>query len=130
MVRDYIAAGFPGPPLPYARNYYLHYPEVALGHWPPFFYVLQAAWTLVFTASRTSVMLLMAAITALLATVLCETLREEFSLVLGMSAAALMISLPVIEEFSLLLMAEMLRATRNRKMTPSPPGNQIMNVRP
>jgi hypothetical protein len=110
MVRDYIAAGFPGPPLPYARNYYLHYPEVALGHWPPFFYVLQAAWTLVFTASRTSVIVLMAAITALLATVLCEALREEFSLALGMGAAALMISLPVIQEFSLLLMAEMLVA--------------------
>ncbi len=110
MVRDYIAAGFPGPPLPYARNYYVHYPEVALGHWPPFFYVVQAAWTLVFTASRTSVMLLIAAITALLATVLCDTLREEFSPWLGAGAAALMISLPVIEEFSLLLMAEMLLA--------------------
>ena len=59
-----------------------------------------------------------------------ETLREEFSQVLGMSAAALMILLPVIEEFSLHLMAEMLRATRNRQMTPSPPGNQIMSVRP
>jgi hypothetical protein len=108
MVHDYVAAGFPGPPLPYARNYYLHYPKVALGHWPPFFYVVQAAWTLVFTTSRTSVMLLMAAITALLATAVCEILREEFSLVMGMSAAALFISLPVIEEFSHLLMAEML----------------------
>src|SRR5579862_157793 len=110
MVRDYIAAGFPGPPLPYARNYYLHYPQVALGHWPPFFYVAQAAWTLLFPASRTSVMLLMAAITALVATVLCEALREEFSLLLGMGAAALLISLPIIEEFSSLLMAEMLVA--------------------
>ena len=110
MVHDYIAAGFPGSPLPYARNYYLHYPKVALGHWPPFFYVVQAAWTLLFTTSRTSVMLLMAAITALLATLLCELLRKEFSLAMGMSAAALFISLPVIEEFSQMLMAEMLVA--------------------
>jgi hypothetical protein len=110
MVHDYIAAGFPGSPLPYARDYYLHYPKVALGHWPPFFYLVQAAWTLVFTTSRTSVMLLMAAITALLATVLCESLRDEFSLAVGMGAAALMISLPAIEESSHLLMAEMLVA--------------------
>jgi Dolichyl-phosphate-mannose-protein mannosyltransferase len=110
MVHDYVAAGFPGPPLPYARNYYLHYPKVALGHFPPFFYVVQAAWTLVFTTSRTSVMLLMAVITALLATVLCESLRHEFSLAMGMGAAALFISLPVIEELSHLLMAEMLVA--------------------
>ena len=110
MVRDYVAAGFSGHPLLYARNYYLHYPKVALGHWPPVFYVMQAAWTLPFTASRTSVMLLMAAITALLATVLCESLREEFPLALSVGAAALLISLPVIEEFSHLLMAEMLVA--------------------
>jgi hypothetical protein len=110
MVHDYIAAGFPGSPMPYARDYYLHYPKVALGHWPPFFYVVQAVWTLVFTTSRTSVMLLMAAITALLATVLCESLRDECSLAVGMGAAALMISVPVIEEASHLLMAEMLVA--------------------
>jgi hypothetical protein len=110
MVHDYIAAGFSQSPLPYARNYYLHYPKVALGHWPPFFYVVQAAWMLLFTTSRTSVMLLMAAITALLATVLCEILREEFSLALGMSAAALFISLPIIEEFSHLVMTELLVA--------------------
>ena len=110
MVHDYIAAGFPHSPMSYARNYYLHYPKVALGHWPPFFYVVQAAWTLLFTTSRTSVILLMAAITALLATILCEVLRREFSLAMGMSAAALFISLPVIEEFSRLVMAEMLVA--------------------
>jgi Dolichyl-phosphate-mannose-protein mannosyltransferase len=110
MVHDYIAAGFPRSALPYARNYYLHYPKVALGHWPPFFYVVQAAWTLLFTTSRTSVMLLMAAVTALLATMLCEVLRKEFSLAMGMSAATLFISLPVVEEFSRLVMAEMLVA--------------------
>ena len=110
MVHDYIAAGFPGSPMPYARNYYLHYPKVALGHWPPVFYLVQAAWTLLFTTSRTSVMFLMAAVTALLATILCEILRKEFSLAIGMSAAALFISLPVIEEFSRLVMAEMLVA--------------------
>lgn len=110
LVRQYLAAGMPGRPLAYARNYYLHYPRVALGHWPPFFYVVQAAWTLPFTPSRTSVMLLMAAITALLALLLCEAVREEFSASAGLGAAAVFISLPVVEEFSHLLMAEMLLA--------------------
>ena len=110
MVHDYIAAGFPGSPLPYARNYYLHYPKVALGHWPPFFYAVQAAWTLLFGTSRTSVMLLMAALTAVLATLLCEILRKEFSLAMGIAAGALFLSLPVIEEYSRLVMAEMLIA--------------------
>jgi len=108
LFHDYISAGLPGNPLSYARNFYLHYPKVALGHWPPFFYVVQAAWTLPFTPSRTSVMLLMAALTALLATVLCQTIWEEFSLAAGVAAAILLLSLPVVEEFSSLLMSEIL----------------------
>ena len=48
MVRDYIAAGFPDSPSRFAENYYLHYPKVAIGHWPPVFYSIQAAWMLIF----------------------------------------------------------------------------------
>ena len=48
MVRDYIAAGFPDSPFRFAENYYLHYPKVAIGHWPPVFYSIQAAWMLIF----------------------------------------------------------------------------------
>jgi len=46
MVRDYVAQLLPGSPIAFAQNYYLHYPAVAFGHWPPMFYVLQALWTL------------------------------------------------------------------------------------
>src|SRR5713226_10460531 len=102
------AAGLPGNPLSYAQNFYAHYPKVALGHWPPFFYLVQAAWTLPFTPSRTSVMLLMAVLTAILATVLCQTIWEEFSLEAGIAAALLFLSLPVIEESSSMLMSEIL----------------------
>jgi Dolichyl-phosphate-mannose-protein mannosyltransferase len=122
LFHDYISAGLPGNPLSYARNFYLHYPKVALGHWPPFFYMVQAVWTLPFTPSRTSVILLMAALTALLATVLCQTICGEFSLpseprpsgsgtlAAGVAAAILFLSLPVIEEFSSLVMSEILSA--------------------
>ncbi|HEY6391026.1 MAG TPA: glycosyltransferase family 39 protein [Bryobacteraceae bacterium] len=108
LIHDYISAGIPGNPISYARNFYAHYPKVALGHWPPFFYVVQAAWTLPFTPSRTSVILLMAALTALLATVLCQTIWKEFSLGAGIAVAILLLSLPVIEEFSTLVMSEIL----------------------
>lgn len=64
MVRDYIADGLPAPPMAYATRYYDFYPKVALGHWPPMFYVMQAAWTLLFTPSRISVLLLMATLSA------------------------------------------------------------------
>ena len=38
--------------MAFAENYYLHYPEVAMGHWPPGFYLLQAVWTLLFPTQR------------------------------------------------------------------------------
>lgn len=62
MVRDYVAAGLPRGPLRFAENYYLHYPKVALGRWPPGFYLLQTAWTMVFSPSRLSILLSMAAL--------------------------------------------------------------------
>src|SRR5260370_42392019 len=54
MIRDYIAQGIPAKPLAFAKNYYLHYPKVAFGHWPPLFHVVEAAWMLIFGVSRTS----------------------------------------------------------------------------
>ena len=110
MVRDYIAKGFPGPPLAFAQNYYVHYPKVSFGHWPPLFYIVQAAWTLPIQPCRASLMLLMALIAALLAAVVCETLRLDFSLPVGLCGAALLLSLPVVEQFGRDVMAEMLVA--------------------
>ena len=46
MLRDYITGGFIETPHPmqFARNYYDHYPKVALGHYPPGFYLLEGLW--------------------------------------------------------------------------------------
>lgn len=40
MVRDYLASGLDGSPLTFAQKYYAHYPKVALGHYPPVYYML------------------------------------------------------------------------------------------
>jgi Dolichyl-phosphate-mannose-protein mannosyltransferase len=42
LIHDYLADGLPGNPLQYALQYYVHYPRVTIGHWPPFFYLVQA----------------------------------------------------------------------------------------
>lgn len=57
MVRDYIGLVLSGSvpaPMPWAMDYYMHYPKVALGHWPPGYYALQAIWWLVFPIGRAS----------------------------------------------------------------------------
>jgi len=69
MVREYIAHDLFENPLRFAENYYVHYPKVAIGHWPPLFYCAEAIWTLVFGASRATLLLLILLLDALL--VLC-----------------------------------------------------------
>jgi hypothetical protein len=110
MVRDYIANLFPAPPMQYAEDYYLHYPHVALGHWPPFFYLVQAAWTLLFTPSRLSVLLLMAIFPTLLALTLYKATQVEFGPRAGIALGLLLILLPLVQEESSRVMAENLLA--------------------
>ena len=110
LVRDYITSGWPANPLEYARNYYVYYPKLGLGHWPPLFYVVQTAWSLVFTPSRVSMILLMGVLTAWTAAIFCNTLREEYPLGVAVSATVFLMSIPIMQTFSSQLMAEMLLA--------------------
>lgn len=38
---DWIRAGFPSP-LPFAKDFYAHFPRLTIGHWPPAWYMLEA----------------------------------------------------------------------------------------
>jgi len=106
MIRDYLADGIPGHPMRFAEDYYDHYPKVALGNWPPFFYLIQAAWTLPFTPSRASVLLLMASLTAALALLIWNALRKDFGPLLAAFGSMLFLSLPLIQKYSSLVMTE------------------------
>ncbi len=92
----------------FAETYYAHYPKVGLGVWPPFFYVVQAAWTLPLSPSRTSLLLLMCALAAAVAVQLFRVLREEFGLWPAVFGAGLWISLPLVRSYYGMVMAETL----------------------
>ncbi|HXG33096.1 MAG TPA: glycosyltransferase family 39 protein [Bryobacteraceae bacterium] len=110
MVRDYLASGIPAPPLQYAENYYFHYPKVAIGHWPPFFYVVQGVWMLAVPPSRFSVMLLMALITAAVAWLLYYELHGEVPEPVALAAAGVFVALPLVQAHTSAVMAETLVA--------------------
>ncbi len=107
MVREYMASGAPGSPLRFAQEYYAHYPKVAIGHWPPGFYLFQAGWTLPFSPSRLSVLLLMAALAAALATTLFLTLRGEVGGLVAAASAILFVTLPLVQKASAMVMGEL-----------------------
>ncbi|NNE44124.1 MAG: hypothetical protein HKN12_07935, partial [Gemmatimonadetes bacterium] len=110
MIRDYVAGLAPGSPMTYAEDYYLHYPKVAFGHWPPVFYLLQAGWTIPFGASRTSLMLLMAAVSAVIAVSLHRSVSRHYGMMAGVGAGILLLTVPLAQEFGRVVMADLPQA--------------------
>ncbi|HYP12337.1 MAG TPA: hypothetical protein VEQ63_00310 [Bryobacteraceae bacterium] len=105
MVRDYVAQGFPRPPMAFARDYYLHYPKVAMGQWPPFFYVVEAAWMLVFPVTQPSMLVFMACLAASLATLVYSVSRSAgagFWVSIGMGVT-LLTSSAVADSYSMVM---------------------------
>jgi len=110
MVRDYLAHGLHESPLRYADEYYRHYPKIGLGVWPPFFYLIQAAWTLVFPAGAGSILWLMALLELALATVTAWWLWREYGWVEAVTGSVLLTALPLVQQYGNMVMAEMLSA--------------------
>lgn len=106
MIRDYVASGFPAQPMDWARNYYAHYPKIALGHWPPLYYVLEAGWLLAFPPSRLVLMVFAALWAATLAWLVQREARRSMSPAWAWSAALILVTLPEIQRSSGAVMSD------------------------
>ncbi len=106
MVCDYIRHFHFESPLKFAQIYYDHYPKVALGHWPPVFYMVQALWMLILGDSRSSVRLEIAFTTAALALSLFSLLRRQFGWKPAILGGLLCVALPLVQTYSSEEMAE------------------------
>jgi hypothetical protein len=110
MVRDFLVSMNYSDPMKFATDYYNHYPKVAFGHWPPLFYALAGSWMLIFSTSRTSVMLGLALLTTVFAWLVYTTIGRRFGWVSGALAGLLLICLPIVQLYSDEVMAESLLA--------------------
>lgn len=108
MVRDYLAAGAPWPPMRYAETYYEHYPKVALGHWPPGYYAVSAIWMLVFGASKGSLLALQAVLTGLCAALLFHLARRVASVPQALGVVACFLLVPTVVALSREVMSDLL----------------------
>jgi hypothetical protein len=113
MAHEYFSRGMwaGSTPLAFANDYYAHYPKVAIGHWPPVFYLYQSVWLMVFGISRGSILMLTAATTAtlgLLTTWLCR--REGVERPIAALAGAVTALLPQSLATTLEVMADPLTA--------------------
>jgi hypothetical protein len=95
MIRDFLLSGELGSPMGYALGYYAHYPAVALGHWPPGYYVLESLWMLVFGVSRIGVLVLSQLLAATVAVLVTLVARQRLGWGLSIWAGAVFLIVPV-----------------------------------
>ncbi len=106
MIRDYIASGFPGSPVKFAENYYLHYPKVAFGMWGPLLHISEALWMLIFPPSHPAILLLTGLITALTAALLFRAMMTDFGVFVAGTGAVIFICVPTVQQFTAMAMAD------------------------
>lgn len=106
MIHDYVTSGANLPPMDFAKTYYGHYPKVAFGIWPPLFHAIEGAWMVLFSPSKIAVLILLSGIVALLAYFLFLTVEPYFGFAAGVCAGLLLVSFPVMQQSTQLVMAD------------------------
>lgn len=110
MVRDYLTHGFGTHPLRFAEAYEARMPKVALGHYPPGFYLLAGVW-LIPSVSIHSLLLLQAVLVASLALLLSWYMARLLpSCVMAASAGLLLCVCAPMEKIAVLVMSDVLMA--------------------
>jgi hypothetical protein len=106
MVRDFFAGLDFRHPWQFAQQFYFHYPEVAIGVWPPGFYVALAMWFLIFGTSRGSALMFIAIVATATASVMYFVGKRLIGRWAGALAAALFVASPLVQEASARVMTE------------------------
>jgi len=109
MMRDYMAGGWQQSPMPFANAYYADFPKVALGHYPPGYYLLSGLWLLPF-ASIKSLFVLQAVLSATLATLLYRVASKFVSMPAAMLAGLLTAAMPFTLKQEQFVMSDILLA--------------------
>jgi hypothetical protein len=107
-VLDYLRTGLGTNPIKFAESYYAHYPKVAVGHWPPMFFLIQAALYGLAGESVFNAILLAGIVAALTAWILFLRLNRLYGIVVALLATAMFLWLPLVRAGELVLMADML----------------------
>ncbi len=108
LVYDYLWTAFGSNPLHFAESFYVRYPKVAIGHWPPVYYAVQAVWYGLFGTSPGVARALSAAVAAALAGLLFLRLRRGPSVSLAFAAAWAFLALPWVQRTALEVMSDLL----------------------
>jgi hypothetical protein len=110
LVRDYITQDLPHNPLTFAREYYAHFPKVAIGHWPPLFHTTEALWTLAAGRSKAAMIVWLAVLAAGVTTLIFVWTRRGQDAILASFAAVAFFASPLVQAGITAVMPDILLA--------------------
>lgn len=97
MLHDYVASGFSGSPVEFAKDYYVHYPKVTLGHWPPMMAAATGTWMLLAGTSKLAVLMFLVGLAVATAMLIYLGSRRDVGDGLAVLAGGLFLLLPTIQ---------------------------------
>ncbi|MGU3496949.1 hypothetical protein ACLBXM_23145 [Xanthobacteraceae bacterium A53D] len=106
MLADWVRAGFPSP-LAFAKDYYLHYPKVAIGHWPPLYYMAEGALFLALPPITSIALLLPALLAALLVVTAGWVASRLMGPLQGLAVTGALLALPMLREATLVIVLDL-----------------------
>ena len=97
MIFRYLSDGLSTEPLQFAENYYLHYPKVAFGVWPPMFHLALASWMFMTGPSQASALFLIAITLVALGYLIFRSLQPRVGIPFAALAAVWFVLLPTVQ---------------------------------
>ncbi|WAC19631.1 glycosyltransferase family 39 protein [Luteolibacter sp. SL250] len=91
----------------FAEDYYARFPKVAIGHYPPGYYLIEGLW-LIPSRTKAAVLLLPAFLTAFAAWIIFMAGRRLMRFAPALSAAVLFTSLHLVRSYTAIVMSDML----------------------
>lgn len=106
MIRDYLLHGIPESPLAFAQEYYEAWPKVALGHYPPGYYVPNAL-ALAIDCRQNTLFLVQALWAGLLGCMVLALGRPLLGLWCAFAAGVVMLTMPITVKVGSHVMADL-----------------------
>ena len=110
LVRDYLTQGLGSNPLHFAEQYYLSYPKIAPGMWPPLFHVVLGLFMLPGWPPQVAALALLAAAEAWIAWRLYRILVTVGTPGVALLVAALLMFVPVVVDLTSAVMLDIVVA--------------------
>lgn len=106
FLKEWLTSDFLTAPLRYLQEFHSRYPLVGIGHWPPFFYGVEALWMLILGQSKISVIALSAVVTFVTSMTIYKVLANRLGWIEGLFAAIIFLMSPMVRSGSTQLMLD------------------------